>query len=88
MKHLIEKIEARIADRRDELECWVGSDRAIQLLEAEIAFLESVLTDLAGNTNMSQVYRVYRKLPGSITTLATGREIRLDFLFFCGILPL
>ena len=49
MKHLIEKIEARIADRRNELECWVAST-AIQLLEAEIAFLESVLTDLQQGT--------------------------------------
>ena len=50
MKHLIEKIEARIADRRNELECWVASTTAIQLLEAEIAFLESVLTDLQQGT--------------------------------------
>jgi hypothetical protein len=46
MKHLIEKIEARIAERRDELESWVGSNTATALLKAEIAFLESVLTDL------------------------------------------
>jgi len=48
MKHLIEKIEARIADRRGELESWGASNVACTLLEAEIAFLESILTDLQG----------------------------------------
>ncbi len=43
-RELIEKIEARIGEQRDNLECWSASQLVTQLLTSEIAFLESILT--------------------------------------------
>ena len=47
MNELIQKIEARIAERRDELENWGTSSRTVsEAIESEIAFLEALLAEM------------------------------------------
>ena len=43
---LIHRIEARIADRRDELEVSRQSQMVSEVLNSEIAFLEALLAEL------------------------------------------
>ena len=47
MKELIQKIEARIADRREELEGWGNASVTVsEVLKSEITFLEALLADM------------------------------------------
>jgi vacuolar-type H+-ATPase subunit I/STV1 len=47
MNELIQKIEARIAARREELEGWENSSYQVsQILNSEIAFLEALLAEM------------------------------------------
>jgi vacuolar-type H+-ATPase subunit I/STV1 len=47
MKELIQKIEARIAERRGELEGWINTSRMVcEAIESEIVFLESLLAEI------------------------------------------
>jgi len=46
IRDLIHRIEARIADRRDELEVSRQSQMVSEVLNSEIAFLEALLAEL------------------------------------------
>jgi hypothetical protein len=46
MNELIQKIEARIADRRDELEVSRQSRMVCDAIESEIAFLEALVVEI------------------------------------------
>jgi vacuolar-type H+-ATPase subunit I/STV1 len=47
MNELVQKIEARIAERRDELEGWGNTSRTVcEAIESEIAFLEALLAEI------------------------------------------
>ncbi len=47
MNELIQKIEARIADRREELESWgTASVQVSEFLKSEIAFLEALIVEM------------------------------------------
>jgi hypothetical protein len=45
-KDIIHRVEARIADRRDELEVSRQSQMVSEVLNSEIAFLEALLAEL------------------------------------------
>ncbi len=47
MNELISKVEARLADRREELESWGTTSRAVtDVIESEIKFLEALLAEM------------------------------------------
>ena len=47
MNELIQKVEARIADRREELEGWGNASVQVsEVLKSEIAFLEALLVEM------------------------------------------
>jgi hypothetical protein len=53
MRELIDKVEARIADRYDELEAkydgvsWKSTSHTVsEVIKSEIAFLEALLTEM------------------------------------------
>ena len=46
MRELIQKVEARIADRRDELEVSRQSQMVCEVLKSKIAFLEALVVEM------------------------------------------
>ncbi len=47
MNELIQKVEARIVERREELEGWRNTSKAVcEAIESEIKFLEALLADM------------------------------------------
>jgi hypothetical protein len=47
MRELIQKIEARIAERREELESWGNASFQVsEAIRSEIAFLETLLVEM------------------------------------------
>ena len=47
MRELIPKTEARIVDRREELESWISSSQMVrEVLNSEIAFLEALVVEM------------------------------------------
>ena len=51
MNELIQKVEARIAERREELEGWINSSKVVcDAIESEIAFLEALMAEMKAMT--------------------------------------
>ena len=47
MNELIQKVEARLAERREELEGWGNTSRTVcDAIKSEIAFLEALLAEM------------------------------------------